>query len=161
MKKLFAFVVGLVAFVHVQAATVMVAPGASQTITTGNSYYFVTNKTTLNAPQDFDYTLTLLNDFLVTFRLLDTNLDGYSATYSVAGQTPFTLLEGQSLSNLLTAGTYAFRITLPAGASLFSATTEISAVPLPGAALLFGSALLGAGALRRKKQQEETEAVAA
>lgn len=33
-----------------------------------------------------------------------------------------------------------------------SAVTEVSAVPLPAAALLFGSSLLGAGALRRKQK---------
>ena len=35
---------------------------------------------------------------------------------------------------------------------------SVSAVPLPGAALLFGSALLGAGALRKRKAANETDA---
>ncbi|QEA12499.1 hypothetical protein [Comamonas flocculans] len=35
---------------------------------------------------------------------------------------------------------------------------SVSAVPLPGAALLFGSAMLGAGVLRRRKAANEAEA---
>jgi hypothetical protein len=38
---------------------------------------------------------------------------------------------------------------------------QLNAVPLPAAALLFGSALLGAGALGRKRNEKETEVVAA
>ena len=35
---------------------------------------------------------------------------------------------------------------------------SVSAVPLPGAALLFGSALLGAGALRKRKAANDGQA---
>jgi len=50
--------------------------------------------------------------------------------------------------------------TLTISTSAAYAATEVSAVPLPAAALMFGSALFGAGALRRKKQKEELNAVA-
>jgi hypothetical protein len=59
----------------------------------------------------------------------------------------------------LAGGNYNLNITTNAATT--SSTTEISAVPLPAAALLFASSLFGAGALRRKKQQETAEMVAA
>jgi hypothetical protein len=39
-------------------------------------------------------------------------------------------------------------------------TGGVSAVPLPAAALLFGSALMGAGALGRKRSEEAEATVA-
>lgn len=63
------------------------------------------------------------------------------------------------LSAFLTAGNYVLRIT-GADGSTYAGT--ISAVPLPGAALLFGSALFGAGVIGRKKLgNNKAEAVAA
>lgn len=64
-----------------------------------------------------------------------------------------------ALSAFLTAGSYVLAITGNNGTS-YSGT--ISAVPLPGAALLFGSALLGAGVVGRKKLgSKRSEAIAA
>lgn len=59
-----------------------------------------------------------------------------------------------SISKLLSPGTYYLKIFGDANTA-YSGT--ISAVPLPGAALLFGSALMGIGALRRK-QADKTAA---
>lgn len=63
------------------------------------------------------------------------------------------------LSAFLTAGNYVLKITGVNGSS-YSGT--ISAVPLPGAALLFGTALFGAGVIGRKKLgNNKAEAIAA
>jgi hypothetical protein len=55
------------------------------------------------------------------------------------------------IANLLLPTTYTLKIFGDAGAA-YSGT--VSAVPLPGAALLFGSALLGMAGLRRKQKSE-------
>jgi len=68
---------------------------------------------------------------------------------------------GYVLSAFLTGGqVYALRIGATPGANSYAG--QISAVPLPGAALLFGSALMGAGVMGRKKLAgNKAEAVAA
>lgn len=64
-----------------------------------------------------------------------------------------------TLSAFLTAGSYILEVTGVNG-STYAGT--ISAVPLPGAAFLFGSALLGAGVVGRKKlSNSKSEAIAA
>ena len=62
------------------------------------------------------------------------------------------------LTNIATTGEYVLKISTD-GAS--SSTSQVSAVPLPAAAWLFGSALLGAGALRRKQKSGEKSEMAA
>lgn len=67
---------------------------------------------------------------------------------------------GYSLSAFLNSGSYVLQIAGVAGGSSYAG--QISAVPLPGAALLFGSALFGAGMIGRKKLgARKIEAVAA
>lgn len=106
------------------------------------------------------------------FKLADTNTDGYTVDYQLytadhssaigAGWTMQDI--GTSTQNLalpgvykaLSAGAYAVRISFANfDQASFSASTQVSAVPLPGAALLFGSALMGLGALRRKQKAGE------
>lgn len=104
------------------------------------------------------------------FRLEDTINDGYTVAYQLyesdkvttvgAGWT-FTDL-GLTAVNLAQAGVYRalnsgsqyfLKLAFTNGdATSWAASTNISAVPLPAAAWLFGSALLGLGALRRKQK---------
>lgn len=67
------------------------------------------------------------------------------ATFSAASPSAW------HLTSIALAGEYVLRIATD-GAS--SSTSQISAVPLPAAAWLFGSALLGFGALRRKQKSD-------
>jgi hypothetical protein len=86
--------------------------------------------TDLDAALGAGNTGTLLNNWTVT----DIGADN---------QNPFFI-------SLISAGQYILKIdTLPGE---FSISTNISSVPVPGAALLFGSALAGFLGLRRRKQ---------
>lgn len=121
--------------------------------------------------------LVLGHNALTTFTLNDTTPDLKKVTYSIFHdsdlRTGFVNATGPAVATadltdtntippffraLLSTGQYVLNISMD-GATRFS-ETEISAVPLPGAALLFGSALFGAGALRRKKRAEEMATVA-
>ena len=64
------------------------------------------------------------------------------------GVGPSSNANNWTVGALLNPGTYLLRLDAPVGTN-YSGT--VSAVPLPAAALLFGSTLLGAGALRRKQ----------
>jgi len=110
--------------------------------------------------------------------LADTINDGYTVNYQLylADQTTtvgtgfqFTDI-GSQAQNLaqtavfraLSAGTYFLKLSFANGdATAYGASTQVSAVPLPGAALLFGSALMGLGALRRKQKAGEKSEIAA
>lgn len=156
MKKSLALIIGLAAFAQVQAATVSVS-------TTGGPV------TIGNVSGEFQ-DVNLLNGTGLRIDLIGTTLPGKTVTYSLYDDDHATAL-GQSftLNDLsapmtgwftgLVAGLYSLKVVL-SGASAYSATASVSAVPLPGALVLFGSALLGAGALRRRKQGDTNIAVA-
>lgn len=103
------------------------------------------------------------------FVLADSLNDGYTVDYQLYQADQLTTVGagfqftdiGSQAQNLaqtavyraLSAGTYFLKITFAnPDAGAYGASTQVSAVPLPGAALLFGSALMGFGALRRKQK---------
>ena len=82
---------------------------------------------------------------------LGTLIDSFTFTdgsYSAASPSAW------HLTSIALAGEYVLEMTT-GGAN--SSTSQISAVPLPAAAWLFGSALLGLGALRRKQKAGSSE----
>jgi len=113
------------------------------------------------------------------FKLSDTLNDGYSVTYQLfeadqssnVGTSWIATDIGQTAANLALAGvyramtagqTYFLKVDFvgPSTPDAWAVGTQVSAVPLPGAALLFGSALMGFGALRRKQKSGEKPEVA-
>ena len=103
------------------------------------------------------------------FTLLDTDPEQMNVSYSVYADTNAALnswttgalIDSWTVADLLGNGTTAHLTALLANTQYvlsiatngaYSSSTQISAVPLPAAAWLFGSALLGLGALRRKQK---------
>lgn len=90
-----------------------------------------------------------------------TSLGTAAATYTLNGTASYASLGSSvyfSLANAFLPGVYHLKISGDSGTAY---SGSVSAVPLPGAALLFGSALMGLGALRRKKGNTNTSVVAA
>lgn len=104
-------------------------------------------------PQDVSTAISML-DNVTRVELWDSSnsvVGGANATYSLTNfgsLSTLTSFVNFSVNSLLTPGTYFLKVFGDDGAA-YSGT--ISAVPLPGAALLFGSALLGMAGLRRKQ----------
>jgi hypothetical protein len=84
-----------------------------------------------------------------TYQLLQ-ETTGAAATQNLPA--PF-LTAFLTLGSNAAAGEYLLHLSGPVGGNYSGLVqvSEVSSVPLPGAALLFGSALFGAGALRRKQ----------
>lgn len=123
------------------AAPINVAVG-SATVNTSSPFNWV-----------FDYvggTVTFkFQNFIPTFGTAKYTLTGGSESVS----------QVFNLDNVVGAFPDVFKISLAGGNYNLKietqsnlSNTEVSAVPLPAAALLFGSSLLGAGALRRKQK---------
>lgn len=145
-----------VAAAAVLGAAVFAAPAQAVTLVNHAAPIEVTAGATTGGPTDtygpspfvfaFDYV-----GGLVKILLDDTNPDQQTVSYSLYNVTADSLVANFSFddvldgaakpfySTLLSAGAYTLTITTSANSS----TTFISAVPLPGAALLFGSTVLG------------------
>lgn len=124
-------------------------------------------------PSYYELNVTGSGDVRTFFSLVDTNTEQRTVDYwlyndtdtdtgsyilgsEIDHRTYVDLLGdgfGGTFSALLSSGAqYILKIAVSGGATAFSATTQVSAVPLPAAAWLFGSALLGLGIFRRRKQ---------
>jgi hypothetical protein len=105
-------------------------------------------------PQDVGTAIASLKN-ITRVDLLDSSnnvVGGANAVYSLANfgtLSTLTSFVNFSIGTLLLPGAYTLKIYGDDGAA-YSGT--ISAVPLPAAAWLFGSALLGLGAMRRKQK---------
>lgn len=112
-----------------------------------------------------------------TFTLIDSDPDTHVVSYELyddvdtsSGISLGSLLQSWSFTDLPSTGSGgAITFLLGAGSQYvlkmstdgaYSSSTAISAVPLPGAALLFGTALLGAGFARRRKAAADKFAAA-
>lgn len=162
------------------AAVISIACGnaMASTVPTGTINVFdgmsVTNlftSTTFssNDPTFYELNVTDSNGALAFFSLIDTDNDFHDVTYTLSNddavglnaieigtllfQTTITdnnLLGPQgTFSQFLAAGEYVLKI---ATNQAFSSNSQVSAVPLPAAAWLFGSVVLGMGLFRRRKQ---------
>lgn len=114
-------------------------------------------------PQDIPTAILMLPN-ITQVDLLDASnnvVGSGAATYALTtlfGQSTLASSVSFAVNSLLLPGAYSLKIYGDDGAA-YSGT--ISAVPLPAAAWLFGSALLGLGALRRKQKAGDNSEMAA
>ena len=141
------------------------------------------NAATVNVTSGLDTNVDMLGDTtqtidlnvgaysqLFTVTLNDTTVDFKSVVYNLYDSAmhvikTFTLTDTNStplpsLSMMLQAGQHYFLSITTSNNTRF-AETNLSAVPLPGAALLFGSALFGAGMFGRKNKASKNNNFAA
>ena len=159
------------------------ASAASIHVFNGMPYEFVTSSAAPNATPPMDnnpafYQLHTTGTAYASFTLVDTYPDGgTNVAYTLYDDLDYnaatlgTTLASWNFNDILgngLGGTFSY---LLAGGSSYvlkistaldsqGSTTRISAVPLPAAAWLFGSALLGLGALRRKQKAGNSEMAA-
>lgn len=105
---------------------------------------------------------TLVDGYTVDYQLYDSGMNAVGASWTMTdlGDTALNLAQA-GVYRALSTGTYYLEYAFANGDPLaYGVTTQISAVPLPAAAWLFGSALLGLGALRRKQKAGNSEMAA-
>jgi len=115
---------------------------------------------------------TLASDVYTTFSLVDTQDDGKLVQYDIKNLTTNLVTTNflQDAVNAPNTGSFSYLFLAGIAYSInissltlgydSSHTALVSAVPLPAAAWLFGSALLGLGALRRKQKAGNSEMAA-
>ena len=177
-----ALAVGVLAFTatSASASTVTLSTGSVRLV---SDTLYQDNSPLPNTPIDGWISLTVNPGVTgAVFKLADTNTDGYTVDYQLYAADQTTTIGtgwsmqdiGNTLANLsgaghyeaLSAGLYFVKLSFanfdPGNGytGSFDASTQISAVPLPAAAWLFGSALLGLGALRCKQKAGNSEMAA-
>lgn len=70
------------------------------------------------------------------------------------GSQGANLNPGEVLFGVLAAGTYSFGLNFDGNPTVGTLEFQISSIPVPAAGVLFGSALLGAAVVRRRKLQK-------
>jgi len=151
MKKAMLFLVALLVSVSANAATLTLTNGISLLsggpVAQNIQALSGTGTTTFNLKSDettyVDFTIVENTDASVA--TTDILLDGVSIV------TPDSFITGEwTFTALLTAGVSYTLSIIASGTGSLSATTAISAVPVPAALFLFAPALLGLMGLRRK-----------
>lgn len=128
----------------------------STTFSANDPTFYELNVTDSNGAQAYFSLIDTDNDFFdVTYTLSNDN-DGALGWIDIGSQLFQTTITDNNLpgpqgtfTQFLAAGQYVLKI---ATNQAFSSNSQVSAVPLPAAAWLFGSAILGMGFFRRRKQ---------
>lgn len=157
MKNLFAAIaISVASIAGAHAATVQLNNQASPLQANLGSAF---------APQSESYSFFYNDGGLVSFKFISDNPDDATTSITLLKDGVTTMFQdivlslGNTFSFSLAEGNYTLKLGSQNDGTMDS--FQISAVPLPGAALMFGSALLGAGALRRRKAKEAAGGIAA
>lgn len=157
MKKAFLGLSFLIAAVNANAAAVtgipsydITASGANFSFNAGAATQFLelqVNQTTTT----IDFSRIAGNISFALFADTDGLLNGAATFDSATPVATIALTATNTISSLaLATGNYVLRLN--ASRNPGSASASVASVPVPAAAWLFGSALVGIGAIRRKKQ---------
>ena len=152
-----AVALGVLALASAQASASIYHSGDTITLNPGSDD-LLASVTYYDAPFSVFYLDSTSSDNFLTFSLRDTDDEDYTVNYSLKDSNDTILAQWALTDNV--AGTFSYLLTMgniytlriDTDPDVSSSTIMTSAVPLPAAAWLFGSALLGLGALRRKQK---------
>lgn len=139
----------------------VVAPPNTQMIVTESFNLGAATALSIQALADDFANIRILNSLnAVVYSFTSTNPGN-----STCSTAPIGCINANQLNDvtaILAAGLYTFEMTaFQTNAVSFGVNYAVSVVPLPGAALLFGTALAGLGWMRRRRQEAEPVAAAA